>query len=80
MIATVKIYSTTHCPYCIIAKNFFKQNNIEYEEINVEDDREAAMEMIQKSGQSGVPVIEIGTAIIVGFNKPAILKALEKMK
>lgn len=74
---TVKIYSTTHCPYCVMAKSFFKQNNIDFEEINVEEDREAAMEMIQKSGQTGVPVIEIGTQIIVGFNKPAIMKALE---
>ena len=74
----VKIYTTTHCPYCVVAKNFFKQNKIEYEEINVENDREAAMEMIQKSGQTSVPVIEIGDTIIVGFNKPKIVEALEK--
>jgi len=74
---SVKIYTTTHCPYCVIAKNFFKQNNVEYEEINVEDNHEAAHEMIQKSGQTGVPVIEINGKIIVGFNKPAIMKELD---
>ena len=73
---SVKIYTTTHCPYCVIAKNFFKQNNVKYEEINVEDNHEAAHEMIQKSGQTGVPVIEINGKIIVGFNKPLIAKEL----
>ena len=75
---TVKIYTTNHCPYCVMAKDFFKKNNITYSEINVEEDEAAAEEMIEKSGQMGVPVIEVNGKIIVGFNKPAIEKALKK--
>lgn len=74
----VRIYTTTHCPYCVIAKNFFKQNSIPFEEINVEHDRDAAIEMVEKSGQTSVPVIEINGKIIIGFNKPKILEALKE--
>lgn len=74
----VKIYTTTHCPYCHQAKEFFKKNDVKYTEVNVEEDEAAAEEMIEKSGQMGVPVIEINGEIIVGFNKPAIEKALKK--
>ncbi|MEM5793956.1 MAG: Uxx-star family glutaredoxin-like (seleno)protein [Candidatus Aenigmatarchaeota archaeon] len=73
----VKIYTTPTCPYCEMAKTFFRENNIEYEEIDVSSDREAAIEMIEKSGQMGVPVIEIDDKIIVGFDVNAIKKALE---
>ena len=75
---TVKIYTTTHCPYCVMAKDFFKKNDIKYTEVNVEEDEAGAEEMIEKSGQMGVPVIEINGQIIVGFNKPAIEKALKE--
>lgn len=74
---TVKIYTTTHCPYCVMAKDFFKKNSVEYEEVNVESDQKAAEEMIEKSGQMGVPVIDINGQIIVGFNRPAIERALK---
>ncbi len=74
----VKIYTTTHCPYCHQAKEFFKKNDVKYTEVNVEEDEAAAEEMIEKSGQMGVPVIDINGEIIVGFNKPAIEKALKK--
>ena len=74
---TVKIYTTNHCPYCVIAKEFFKKNNVGYTEINVEEDEAAAEEMIEKSGQMGVPVIDIEGEIIVGFNRNAIEKALK---
>ena len=73
----VKIYSTTQCPYCNMTKEFFKKNNIKYEEINVETDQKAAEEMIEKSGQMGVPVIEVNDEIIVGFNRPALERALK---
>ncbi|MGC8812153.1 MAG: glutaredoxin family protein [Candidatus Aenigmatarchaeota archaeon] len=73
----VKIYTTPTCPYCEMAKTFFRENNVEFEEIDVSSDREAAMEMIEKSGQMGVPVIEIDDKIIVGFDVNAIKKALE---
>jgi len=74
---TVKIYTTTTCPYCKMAKEFFKKNNVKYQEINVEKDQKAAEEMINKSGQMGVPVIDINGKIIVGFDRPAIEHALK---
>ena len=74
---TVKIYTTTTCPYCKMAKEFFKKNNVKYTEINVETDQKAAEEMIEKSGQMGVPVIDVNGKIIVGFDRPAIEQALK---
>jgi glutaredoxin 3 len=73
----VKIYTTNHCPYCTMAKEFFKTHNIKYEEVNVEQDEKAAEEMIERSGQMGVPVIEIDGKIIIGFDKRAIEAALK---
>ena len=72
----VKIYTTNHCPYCQMAKEFFKKNSVKYTEVNVEEDEKAAEEMIEKSGQMGVPVIDVDGKIIVGFNRPALEKAL----
>jgi glutaredoxin-like YruB-family protein len=73
----VKIYTTTTCPYCNMAKKFFKEHNVNYQEINVEHDSNAAREMIQKSGQMGVPVIDVDGTIIVGFDKKALERALK---
>lgn len=73
----VKVYTTSACPYCSMTKHFLKENNIEFEEIDVSRNRKAAEEMIEKSGQMGVPVIEINGEIIVGFNKEALEKALK---
>ena len=72
----VIVYSTPNCPYCHMAKEFFTANNIKYQDINVASDHKAAQEMIKKSGQMGVPVIDIDGTIIVGFDKPAVKKAL----
>jgi len=72
----VKIYTTTHCTYCHMAKEFFKKNHVKYTEVNVEDDEKAAEEMIERSGQMGVPVIDVDGKIIVGFNRPELEKAL----
>lgn len=72
----VKIYTTPSCVYCKMAKEYFKKNNISYEEFDVATDIKAREEMIQKSHQFGVPVIEIGNQIIVGFDRPIINKAL----
>ena len=72
----VIIYTTPTCPYCKMAKEFFKANKVEYEDIDVSSNREAAEHMIEKSGQMGVPVIEVGDQIIVGFDKSALKKAL----
>ena len=76
MAKNVIIYSTSHCPYCIKLKDFLKQNNIKYVEYNVEEDKEKANEMVEKSGQMGVPVIDIDGTVIVGFDKQAVAKAL----
>jgi len=72
----VKVYTTPTCPYCTMTKDFLKKHGVAFEEIDVASDRGAAMEMISKTGQMGVPVIEIGSTTILGFNKEAIKKAL----
>ena len=72
----VKVYSTSVCPYCIMVKDFLKEHNIEFEDINVQENHAAAKEMIEKSGQMGVPVMDIEGKIIIGFNKEEIIKAL----
>lgn len=72
----VLIYSTPACPYCHMAKEFLDQNKIAYREINVADDAKAREEMVKKSGQMGVPVIEINGKVMVGFDKDAIKKTL----
>lgn len=72
----VKVYSTPTCPYCNMAKDFLKENNIEFKEYDVSEDTEARNEMLEKSGQMGVPVILIDEEVIIGFNKEAIKNAL----
>ena len=76
MAKNVIIYSTSHCPYCIKLKDFLKENNVKYVEYNVEEDKDKANEMVEKSGQMGVPVIDIDGTVIVGFDKQAVAKAL----
>ncbi|MFO8061377.1 MAG: glutaredoxin family protein [bacterium] len=70
--ANVKVYSTPTCPWCTRAKNYLKSNNVQFEDIDVSTDREKAMEMVKKSGQQGVPVIEIDGQIIIGFDQNKI--------
>ncbi len=76
----VKVYSTKMCPYCVTLKQFLKQNNIEFEDIDVSSDQKAQEEMIKKSGQMGVPVVDIDGEIIVGFDKEKITKILKLNK
>ena len=76
----VKIYTTPSCPYCWAAKEFLKENNIEFEEVDVSQDEKAAMEMIEKSGQMGVPVIEWDSEIIIGFDRPKLEELIKKVK
>ncbi len=73
----VRIYTTSTCTWCAKAKEFFKQNNVKYQEINVAENEQARNEMFEKSGQLGVPVIDIGGQVIVGFDKNALRKALK---
>ncbi|NLD49856.1 MAG: glutaredoxin family protein [Clostridiaceae bacterium] len=68
----VKVYSTPTCPYCSMAKKYLETKNVSYQEFDVSQDRNAANEMIQKSGQRGVPVLDIDGSIIVGFDKDRI--------
>jgi glutaredoxin 3 len=74
--AEVKIYSTPTCPYCKMAKQFLTENNIQFEDADVSSNQTAAQEMISKSGQMGVPVIDINGQIIVGFDKARIKQLL----
>ena len=72
----VTIYSTPTCHFCQMAKEFFKENNVNYTEYNVASDLDKRKEMVQKSGQLGVPVILIDNDLTVGFDKPRISKLL----
>lgn len=73
----IKIYSTQQCPYCVMAKDYFKSKGVEYQDVDVSSDEKARDEMIQKSHQMGVPVIDIDGKIIVGFNRSEIDKTLQ---
>ena len=72
----VSIYTTPTCGYCRIAKDFFKEHNIAYTEYDVAADQEKRKEMIEKSGQMGVPVIFIGDDMVIGFNEEKIKSLL----
>ncbi|MCX6751702.1 MAG: NrdH-redoxin [Candidatus Nomurabacteria bacterium] len=72
----VTIYSTPSCHFCHMAKDFFKANNVAYTEYDVASNLEKRKEMVEKSGQMGVPVIIIGDELIVGFDKPEIARML----
>ena len=76
MAKSVIIYSTPSCPWCIRAKQFLKENNIVFLEWDVSIYKIAADEMVKKSGQMGVPVLDINGQIIVGFDKEKIKSAL----
>jgi len=72
----VCVFSSNFCPYCVTLKNFLKEHNILFEEIDVIENQEAQEEMIEKSGQMGLPVVEIDGQIVVGFDKEKISKLL----
>ena len=72
----VRLFSTPACPYCYALKQFLKENNIEFEDIDVSKNLEAQKEMIEKSGQVGVPVVEIDGEFLVGFDREKIIKLL----
>ncbi len=72
----VRVFSTPMCPYCVTLKEFLRKYNIEFEDIDVSQNKTFLDEMIKKSGQMGVPVIEIDEQIVVGFDKEKICKLL----
>lgn len=71
----VTVYSTPTCPYCVRAKDFLKENGVAFEDVDVSRDHARAMEMVNKSGQMGVPVIDVAGQIVVGF-RPDVLSTL----
>jgi len=73
----VKVYSTSTCSFCVKLKQFLKDNNVEFEDIDVSQNQERVREMVEKTGQMGVPVIDVEGEIIVGFDRTRIMKALE---
>lgn len=72
----VIVYSTATCPYCRMLKDFLQEKNIPFENVDVGQDHEAALEMREKSGQMGVPVLDIAGKIIIGFDKEEITREL----
>jgi glutaredoxin 3 len=70
--ANVTIYTTPTCVYCRMAKEYFKENDVAYQEKNVALDEKAREEMIEKTGQLGVPVIDVDNKIVIGFDKEAL--------
>jgi glutaredoxin 3 len=73
---SVTVYSTPSCPYCTMAKNYLKQKEIPFEEFDVSQDQPRAEEMVRKSRQMGVPVLDVNGTIIVGFSPKDIEVAL----
>lgn len=74
----VEIYSTANCHFCHAAKEFFKEKGIEYTDYNVGTDPEKRSEMVEMTGQMGVPVIVVdGKDAIIGFDQKALVKLLE---
>jgi glutaredoxin 3 len=78
--AKLKIYTTPTCPWCKKTKEFLKEKKIPFTNLNVADNEKARDEMIEKSGQMGVPVLDIGGDILVGYDPDAILEAVKKAK
>ena len=73
----VIVYSTPTCHFCHAAKEFFDSNNIKYDEFDVAGNMEKRKEMMEKSGQLGVPVIIIDNQVVVGFDKPRLSQLLD---
>lgn len=76
----VKVYSTTWCGFCRMAKQYLASKNIAFTEVDIEKDQTAAMYILDKTGQAGVPVIEIGEETILGFDRAKIDDALRAAK
>ena len=78
--ATVTIYSASWCAFCHMAKHYLDQLKVPFKDVDVEHDQNAARELVQKTGQAGIPVIEIGEETIIGFDRPKIDLALRHYK
>ncbi len=73
---SVKVYSTKTCPWCIKVKDFLVENDVPFTNVDVGTDQKAAKEMVEKSGQMGVPVIDVDGEIITGFNETKLRELL----
>ena len=72
----IRVFSTKSCPYCYMLKDFLREKNVQFDDIYVDSDYNAAMEMIRLSGQRGVPVADINGSIVVGFDQARISRLL----
>ena len=77
MSKNVTVYSATWCGFCHAAKDYLTKRGVAFEERNVEEKPQFAQEAVEKSGQRGIPVLDIGGTIIVGFDRPKIDAALK---
>lgn len=75
---SVTLYSTPSCAYCRMVKDYLNTKKVSFTEYNVASDQRRAEEMVRKSGQMGVPVVDINGRVIIGFNKPEIDRALQR--
>ncbi len=73
----VKLYTTLGCPYCFTLKEFFKEHNISFKEVDVSRDEKTKRELVRKTGKMEVPVVEINGEVVVGFDKEKITKLLK---
>ena len=73
---SVKVYSTESCPWCVRVKDFLKENDVSFTNVDVGTDQKAAKEMVEKSGQMGVPVVDVDGEITVGFNEAKLRELL----
>jgi glutaredoxin-like YruB-family protein len=73
---SVVVYSTPTCPYCTMVKNYLRQKQVRFEEVDVSRDERRAEEMIRKSGQMGVPVVDVNGRVLVGYRPAEIDRAL----
>ncbi len=76
----IRIFTTPACPYCFTLMEFFKERNIEFEEIDVSQDEKARQEMIEKSGKMEAPILEIDSEIVIGFDRKKIEELLNLEK
>ncbi|WP_246943698.1 glutaredoxin family protein [Bacillus pinisoli] len=78
MSRAVTVYTTNTCPYCVMVKNFLHDQGISFEEVNVQENPEAGEQLVKKTGQMGVPQIEIGGQWVLGYDPETIMELLEK--
>ncbi|MFH1134008.1 MAG: glutaredoxin family protein [Nanoarchaeota archaeon] len=72
----VIVYSTPTCPWCVKAKDFLKARGVPFKDVNVREDRVAAVDLVAKTGQMSVPVIEIGDTVLIGFDRAKVAELL----